>query len=162
MSNYIVKPESIAKIANLIKYANFNRWSLVMPESIHNAFYFCKDNDGFFDPAALCRALAQLNILAVDSRYNRNTDPDEIEAFYNECISLLDDNYTSCPEWVKGRRVIKPEHIQLYKTLQCYIYQIDSDTTYQGDCYNALCELSRLMAAWIVSNTEEYINANWE
>ena len=162
MSNYIVKPESIAKIANLITWANFNRWGLEKPNTLRWAFDYCINSDGFYKPDALCRSLAIMNYLAVDEMHKTSTPAVEIETYYNRCISLLDDNYTSCPEWKEGRRIIRPEHIQLFKTLQCYTYQIDCQCKSIEDQYKALKDLENAMAAWIISNSNDYINANWE
>lgn len=165
MSNLIVKPESIAKIADFIAFADYNTWSFSLPVAVHNAFRDCKKN-GFFQLDQLCKVLATENYKAVDCRYNHpesdELKPGDLESYIDDCFRLVADSFTPTPVWSEGHRIITADHIQLYKTLQCYLYQIDSDTTYQDDIYKALSELESKMSKWIVANMIEYKNANWE
>lgn len=162
MSNFIVKPESIAKISNFIAAVNYSMWSMNLPEETRKAFiHMCTDMDGYLDEKKLCKALAYENFLAVESRYKETADPDELLKYQDECIKALDTNYVYAPEW-DSRRILKPEHIQLYKTIQCFLYQIDSDGTYQDAIYKGIDALEKRYAKWIVANMAEYNVANWE
>lgn len=161
MSSYIVKPENIAKIANFIASVNFNAWTFELPETVTRAFYTCRDSYGCLDAKKICKYLAIENYMAVDSLYKKNSTPEEIEAFYEECISCLKNNYTKSPDWEDGRRVILKKHLQLYKTLGNYIYQIDSDATCNGAIYKSLTDLYNAMARWIISNNELYQDCSW-
>lgn len=161
MSNYIVKPESIAKISNFIANVKYNTWSLDIPESLKNTLTYSFGIHSL-DEKKICRYLAHFNYMAVDDRYNKMTDAEKIIAYQDECVKALDDNYIYAPTWEDGRRKLTADHIQLYKTLQCFLYQVDSDITCNTELYKGLNDLVNIMARWIVANTIEYKNANWE
>lgn len=160
MSCWIVKPESIAKIANLISDVNYNTWSLSLPESVHYAFNYCKNSYRFFEPEKICKFLAIENYLAYDCRYKTKSEPDEIECYYLDCIEALSNNQVSAPVWENGKRTITSDHIQLFKTLQCYLYQVEDGA--ENNIYKSLAEFEKLYAFWIIANSDTYNSCKWE
>lgn len=166
MSNYIVKSESIGRIANFIEVlANngFNTFTLSLPEETRRALTLCVDKYGSMDAKKVARQLAIMNCLAVDNRYNKNMTVEEYEAYYLECekATKREDTQILYPRW-EGRRVLTKEHMQLYKNIQCYNYQTDEDATYKSDLFKGMKALENAFCSWIVSNSAEYNDCNWE
>jgi len=162
MSNYIVEPENIARVANFIAAVNFNMWTIERPEELEKALHYCKDKYGYIQPEKVCKALSILNYLAVDGRYKKDTSPEEIETYYNTCIEKLESNIVPAPSWKDGRRILSGEHYQLYRNIQCLVYQCDSDTTYKNELFKALKELQTVYAKWIVENLEDMQHTIWK
>ena len=59
------------------------------------------------------------------------------------------------------RKRITDSNIQLYKSIQCLLYQCAEGSVYKSDFYNELEQLQNRFANYILENTPEYDKAEW-
>ena len=107
-------------------------------------------------PTAIFKALADLNARAYAGRYK---EPVDLGAFVYD---------PAAPEYLHPIQhdaehipIFTPEHYQLLKSLDCYLYQTNEDATRQTDLYKGLQEIRQSLAAAIITNRPEYRAATW-
>ena len=161
MSCMVLSYESTAKLAHFITSLcehGFDYFGFSAPETLHKAFNDCRSN-----PVKAFEKLVRYNYLAYDGRYSnseRTIFPDmpTVECPYHPRNFKSVDGNADFKEYYT---VIEPWHYQLYKTLQCYTYQIAEDATIDSDLYKALTELEKTIATFIVANQPDYVTAKW-
>lgn len=90
---------------------------------------------------AIYKSLYELNLKAVNDRYNRQ------------------DNYFE--NYVENKYFENNYTIQQFKNLQCFIYNCDFDTTTETRIYKLLRELENNFAIYLIGQMEEYKKAKW-
>ena len=90
---------------------------------------------------AIYKALYELNLMAVNDRYDRQ------DYYFEDYVEnkYFEDSYT----------------IQNFKNLQCFIYNCDFDTTTMLLRYKLLKKLEHNFAIYLIGQTEEYKKAKW-
>lgn len=181
MSCMISSPDTIAMIANfiaLIGNTGANSFMLELPKETREAFKNCRDNYGYFEANKIARLLILENERAYCSRYKvaeQLTDSNyfgfvcpwsdvlEIDFYNFERVKGNKENNFAFPAWVGGRYdVFTASYMQLFKSLQFYIYQVSEDATANGVVYKGLEALKNAVAVWLCENTELYNVAKWE
>jgi hypothetical protein len=94
-----------------------------------------------------------LNYLALNSRYN-----DDIEEVTTDNITFPQWDKAS---WQNGFWKMPKSRIQLFKTLQFFIYQCSEDKAIETPLYKALNNIKNDLMYTILSNTAEYESAIW-
>ena len=133
MSAYIVEKETIDRIVTYIH----NQPSGAI-EGSYPAIYQACLNDNNWSDQALGQKLWAMNVKAVDSRYNES-NPFELYRF--------------------AFRVTRP--IQVYKTLQYYLYQCCEEDVPDSALYQDLEKLRHQIAGEIITGLPEYDQADW-
>lgn len=161
MSCNVLEYTSIAALADFVTALcehGFNYFGFDAPNTLKVAFIDCK---GYKNKAF--EKLARYNHLAYDSRYNGASETSTIPDMPTINAPYHPRNFETVEaNGVKFQRtILEPWHYQLYKTLQCYIYNINEDATHNTTLYRGLEQLEIEMAKFIVSHQPEYINAEW-
>lgn len=155
MSCFIVSNQTTANLAETIAAVMNSRLSNTIttarrlydyaePE-LHEAFGGCVVRD-YCEPEKVADLLRRVNVAAYYGRYNGNPSPVEI------------DN-RSIPE---GVNLIQAGRLcEFLKGLQCYLYQITEDPTYNGETYKAIRSLPVAVAFRISEEQDEYKASAW-
>ena len=144
MSSFIVETSSINQIVSFFKHAydfpNNNKY-----RHCHITFFnrkLCTIGIDILNPGAFIQRMMQLNQLAVNSRYDEFDKTDEAPPFT-----------PSFPEW---------DEMQVYKSLQCFLYQCAEEKAKDTKLYKILSDLLASWAKSIVSDLPPYNKAEWK
>lgn len=146
MSAYIVDDVTINRIVAGLKYArDYGGWNNPFPKP---------DNEHllFVDPKEYGATLRAMNAEAVYQRYP-DCKPDELPG-------PCDDNDKN-PAY-KFIPILPPSPVQLFKSLQCFLYQCTEGDTDKCNLYKALHEYAREIAYHTMINSKAYEAAQWE
>lgn len=156
MSCFIMEPRALAALARgmeSVLNSGYNFAGFEAPATLSEALENCRDNYGFFEEKRIFTALYDLNMTAYAGRYKEETEP--------------------APEWPDNvpRLLTRPAYNgywnpgadfwKYYKLLDCLIYQTTEDATHKHALYTALCDFSRVFAAYLVRNSAAYDGAGW-
>lgn len=133
MSAYIVTDSNINKIiSGLNGFNNGDQW-----------VYSPLTKAGIVLDESLGHAMFVLNCMSIEERYGPGS-PEE--------FSDLDYKY---------QYVIPPPPIQLIKSLGCFLYQSCEGECEHDELYNALQDVERNLALYIVHRSPQYDKAMW-
>ena len=155
MSAFILDAKRIASLAEFITTLNnvgFDFFGFSIPESLNIAL----DCGRFAKESEIFNKLYAFNVEAVNGRYNEeNITSAEMPKNYKTLYKFREYDFENRIE------IIEPWHYELYKLLQCFIYQCCEDQTYNTPLYKALQELENRLAQYIVMNNINYSKADW-
>lgn len=141
MSAFWCGKETVNKILAGIAFAQYNRHNYLQSYSLPASL-----NTGDLDKlTTLGKKMLGLNAKALMSRYD-----DELSNFIPEIESF------------KFSDQMPPDIYQLYKSVQCLIYQCsEGDIPEKSQLYSDLNKLLDQIAHTITTNSEKYENAKW-
>lgn len=138
MSAFVVEDQTINTIVNFLAFKQNSSNDAYWPKHILRDAGICLS--GLKNQKAFALSLHDLNVKAVSERYN------EFE------------------EYAFTYRQTLPEQniFQVYKSLQCWLYQCSEGTIPQrNDLYKLMEELAKQIAMYIVERTKQYDVAIW-
>jgi len=149
MSAYVVDPKVINQIVSALQIAIQREGAY--PSTYPDLRYMDNKNlrDMAEEPAELGRAMYAMNINAVEQRYPGDR---ELPGTYTDGENL--DVY-------KYRFILDTPQMQVYKSLQCYLYQCTEGDVLGLPLYKALKEFQGELAAHIVEHSPDYEKAVW-
>lgn len=154
MSCFIMRAESINKLAGVVYDVVFghNMYGIWTPDELRDVFNHKRE----VSEEDIFKALYQLNVDAYKARYGETVEiPEKPEGHYfvkfEQAVS--DDGYAYSK--------VTADHYQIYKTLECFLYQCSEGTVDEEPLFKGMVELKKAFASMIVSGTEEYNNADW-
>ena len=154
MSAYVVSYETLNKILAGIDYTKYRHSSYPgAPNKLQGQEY-----SAGFEPEALTklgRELLYLNVRAVYCRYEdmRPKTPSQVVDFWlpgNEGTEFFYDDGTT-----------PPRPLQLYKTLQCFLYQCSEGTIIHDPLFKEMEAWANRVGHFIISMLPEYETAVW-
>jgi hypothetical protein len=144
MSAYIVDDVTINRIVSGLNYAaHYGGWNSPLPKP--------SEELAFDDAAIMGHVLRKMNEESVYQRYP-DDNPDELPG-------PVDENGKNPP--YKYDPIVPPSPIQLFKSLQCYLYQCDEGDTDKCKLYQALDQYLNEIAYHVMTNSKEYEAAAW-
>ena len=159
MSCFIMNEKALAALAiatEKVMNQGFNYFGFEAPRELYNALSDCKAGVYRDYNAPLIYAkLYALNARAYAGRYREDVDttPPDVN------FSGLD--ITRPPQYAQNSFVVQPWHYRLAKLIDCYCYQVSEDATQGDDLAHAMTELARVVHAFIVQRSTDYIAAPW-
>lgn len=172
MSCMIQKPENTAMIASYIaRLLNMGHEvnGMSCPEKLGRTLYDlgCSDKYHFFNTEKIYNKLIEMNHTAWLGRYSKIyiTEYYEYITEYYEYKDRQDDISKHIEykcENNKPQFIIKEWHYKMLKMIQFYNYQCNEDATCKSDLYKGMKELEKRLCYFIVENSTEYINQEWE
>lgn len=139
MSAYVVEPETIWHIVETLTPRGTNRYDWE---------WFCRDLWTEYDllsddgSAKLAQEMWQMNIVSVCQRYD----------------DVATDDYDAV---IPVRLVSPTTSVQLYKSLNCYLYQCYEGNVPNLALYQLLDKVRYHLAGHIVDNLPQYDRAEW-
>lgn len=99
------------------------------------------------------KTLYLLNVNAVEQRYpDCVRNPNNLPGQVNEAGKHIPYRY---------RSTIPPRAVQLYKSIQCYLYQVNEGDAKEAPLYKHLQAYLDTLARSIVESSSDYNKANW-
>ena len=149
MSAYVVDPKVINQIVSALQSAINQEGAY--PSKYPDLRYMKNKNlrEMAEEPAELGRAMYAMNINAVEQRY---PGKGELPGTYTDGENL--DAY-------RYRFILDTPRLQVYKSLQCYLYQCTEGDVNELPLYAALVEFRAELAQHIVEHSPEYEKAVW-
>ena len=154
MSAYVVSYETMNRLLAGLSYTQYRHdtYPHGPRELLGRPF------DANCEPEALTALgikLLSLNVRAVQCRYEdlRSKTPSECVGFFNPGMEHTD--------FVYDPATVSPTPAQLYKTLQCFIYQCSEGAIIHDPLYKELEEWWNRIGHFIISNLPEYNSAVW-
>jgi len=160
MSCFIMETKAIAALAVAIeKLINmgFNYFGFSVPDSLYKALYECAQvyPHGFFSKKEIFSALYILNCRAYNTKYKVEEEAELIpEPDFSGCDITERLQYN-------GHYIVKEWHYRLMKLLDCFLYQVSEDATYNDPLTIGLQDLSRTLCGFIVRNNDMYDKFPW-
>jgi len=154
--------ERIAQLADYIAtldLVGFDFFGYSIPEDLHNELSDCRDRYGDLNRKKVFKRLFDLNAAAFAGRYDEDQEPAPDMPEFSRLPRCRE---AGSDESIRGwYEAIKPWHYELLKLTECFLYQCDEDATRENPLYKALLQLVPLQQSHIISNTPEYIKAQW-
>ncbi len=150
MSSFVVHPTVINQIVTYID-SQAHKGNYIHLLSKYNIKLDEKDRPAFRE--GLASSLWSLNIEAVNQRY-----PDTVENLNGAPGSYQDGKLIHHVAF----KLTSASKIQVYKSLQCLIYQCSEGNVPESLEYKFLMDLENAMAREIVSELPEYVKAEWD
>lgn len=159
MSCWILRENSVSAVANLVADVMnlghngtglYNQYSFELSE----AFKDCRKSDGWVSPEKVYEKLYMLNYAAYNGRYPKSQEKVDIPEFPNYYL-------WSKPEYKNGNYILEQRHFQMYKTLQCFIYQCNEDANNGSKTLEALQKLQSELCGFLVTENDMYKKAEW-
>lgn len=154
MSSYMVYDKSISQIADLVASVlnnGYNSTALEAGEALYTAFKDCRVA-GFINRQKVFNSLFSLNLAAVNGRYKESDE--------------LTGEYTAESLWTKpayyNHYICEANHYQMLKTLQCFIYQCEEDTTKDSPILQGLKGLEASIKDLLICSMDLYYTAKWQ
>ncbi len=160
MSCFIMKPENIYCIARVIAqelvpptYISICR----LPENFacEANLRDCRDTACFYSPEKIAEKMYEVNVLAYSSVYKISGD------FVSPDFSALSPMPKPIPAYENFESLAHPFHYQLFKLVQCWLYQTAEGKTHDHPLRKAIAKWCDLLASSIVEAAPEYIAAPW-
>lgn len=144
MSSFVVEPKTINRVVTFLYLADGSGsiWASSIKNLIAEHLIDIRDKDG------LCLKLFELNVQAVKERYG------------DEDFSTMPGPKGMRPENYRFK-FLHSDHVQVFKSLQCLIYQCSEGNVPETKLYRFLSELENTLARAIVSALPEYDKAEW-
>ena len=146
MSAWVLEKESLENLAESIAYA-VNRGGFWYAQDIKEAFADCKDFWCDLSAEKLAAALYEMNVSAVNQRYNENSPTDDITFSGNGKNYLLNATLQSL--------------CQFAKSLRCFLYQCTEGDVPERESFKALDVFSNELFECIVHKLPAYDEAKW-
>ena len=156
----MVSADRIAQLADFIAaLANmgFNFFGYSIPESLNRELMGCYER-GFMEESKVFERLFDLNNRSVSGRYGADHKQETPEM---PTVKRIFHERKKNPDFKEWLELVEPWHLELFKLLQCFIYQCDEDSTYKDPLKVALEDLERVMAYHIICNHPYYKKATW-
>lgn len=160
MSSFIMKPESMAYIAEFIAAhinSGFNYTRLY--NGLPHEFVQRVMIDGMASAEMIYRHLYALNYSAFNKRYEGRY-PDDLDT-----CNYFTDNFETFDNRIDKPSTGKMEkwHCQMLKSMRCYLYQCSEGAVFvQTDTYKAVEEMVKGLTDYIINKLPEYKEAEWE
>lgn len=159
MSCWIVAENSVSAVANLVADVmnlGLNGTGLYNQNGfeLSEAFKDCRKNDGWVSPEKVYEKLYMLNYAAYNGRYPTHQQEVDIPKFPNYYL-------WSKPGYKNGQYICEQKHFQMYKTLQCFIYQCNEDANNGNKTLEALEKLKSELCEFLVTASDMYNQAKW-
>lgn len=147
---------SIVDAINAKQLFNYQLLNGKIKASLYQHLIDCGLNNSIYlDKQLVYKKLAEINITAYNYRYNEEITFEELPEPQNQNhlskpLKLQDSHFIlekSCYEWAK--------------LLDSYLYQCSEDVTYNNPIIQDLEKLRNDYYSWLVTNTEEYEQADW-
>ena len=163
MSCFICDSKTISAITDLIckiadGYADSDLTVVSGNYHLIKAVSDCRDRHGYSEEAIYKKLYAE-NYKAFAGRY-KDHQIDVIIPEYKPYSIIKQPEYDFVEKF-GSYRVIKPWHFQMLKYLDCYLYQVDEDSTHNDELVSGIQELRNDFANTILRNIPEYITAEW-
>lgn len=159
MSCFVLNDKALAALARGMETAlngGYNLLGFDAPAALGEALADCVDTWGFFQEKKIFQALHALNMAAYCGRY-KDEQPTPPPAWPElEEVPRLLQRPEYCGHWVPG-----PGFWQYLKLLDCLVYQVSEDATYNAPLRLALVEFSRALAGYLARNNAVYHAAPW-
>lgn len=152
MSAWVLEKKSIENLAETIAYAANHGTMFFKAYEIRNAFEDCKDYYGDLNEKKLAAALYEMNVSAVNQRYNESDPTDDI-TFDGFGQSYFGKNYLFS--------ATLQNLCQFAKSLRCFLYQCAEGDIPERETYKVLERFSYELFAHIVDRLPEYDEAKW-
>lgn len=172
MSCLIQKPENTAALADWMQKLldmSYEYSGMFAPANLSVVLrnLGCCDNYGYYCKERIYNALVDLNYKAYAERYRLDGKSEYSRTPY------ASNPVAKRVEWVAGRKnsdgfytnghhKISSWHYKILKMLHFFCYQCNEDATNNSDLYKALKELENALADFIVVNSDDYCNLEWE
>lgn len=147
MSAWVLEKKSIENLAETIAYAANHGAMFFKAYEIRNAFKDCTDYYGDLDVKKLAAALYEMNVSAVNQRYNENDPTDDI------AFADFGKNYL--------RNATLQSLCQFAKSLRCFLYQCTEGDIPERETYKVLERFSYELFAYIVNCLPDFNEAKW-
>ena len=118
--------------------------------------YESKETYRFPKREEMYRLLYQMNLDAYFARYGEKEEIPEMPE--GKFIARME-SATNKDGYYYSK--VTEKHFQIYKTLQCYLYQCSEGNVPDRKLYKGIAELVKVTAIMLVGGTEEYNNAKW-
>lgn len=149
MSAFYVGTESLSMLTDIISrylVGGFNSFGFDFPREIVTLFEGESDERIF-------SGLAGTNLDALEQRYSKETAAEMFDGKgYEEGHDI----------WQAREDGIQPWHYQLFKSLNCYIYQCSEGNVPDSPIYKAMDELATRVGLFIARKQSEYEEAEWK
>lgn len=148
MSAYVCDDTTINRIVSgLTNAKDFGDFNTPTPKPAEKLAEFIGD------PRDFGRTLYSMNVNAVEQRYPDCVgNPDRLPGQCNDDGSHLPYSY---------RSAVPPRPIQLYKSLQCFLYQCSEGDVDELPLYKLLREYTKDLAVHMIENSADYEKSDW-
>ena len=148
MSCFIVSDDTISKIAKMIhidycEFLHSNYSVLLSRKDKEKLLKILKCTHEELCPSIIFKALKKLNLQAYNSRYGEKIIKSDLQG-YNKNVKI--DDLVS---------------LQMYKSLQCFLYQCMEGQYKKKQMYNFMEKIEHKLIDFLMSQSEEYKALKW-
>lgn len=157
MSCFIMEEKAVAKLATYtaaLLNMGYNFFGMEAPKSLYSAFSDCCDKYGFYSEGKIYSAIYQLNIDAVNGRYNDHYQLADYDKFQPATAYKR-------PEYSDGHYKIDKWMLEMSKRIACFNYQCAEEATEKSELRLAMRDLEIALNTFIVHNMSEWQSAEW-